>query len=189
MRDLAGGEIAAGLADVYPVPQQRITVSTTAADAGRVLGIALTKEEIVEMLGRLDFVCELGRRDDSRAGAGASAGRPRSRPISTKRSLASTATTASPPPLMRDELPPQHRKRPTGHRGTGTRHPGRLRAARDRVLFADLPGGRRAHRPAGTVASAGGLRADRQSAEQRGRVYASARCKPACWAHWHPICI
>ena len=59
MRELAGGEIAAGLADAYPIPQQQISVTVTAADVERVIGISLTTAEIVDILSRLDFICHV----------------------------------------------------------------------------------------------------------------------------------
>jgi len=59
MRELAGGEIAAGLADEYPLKQQEITISTTTTDVKRVVGISLSASEIVAILRRLDFACDV----------------------------------------------------------------------------------------------------------------------------------
>jgi phenylalanyl-tRNA synthetase beta chain len=59
MRDLAGGEIAAGLADAYPVPQQPVTVTLAAPDVERVIGIALSTTEIIDILSRLEFTYEV----------------------------------------------------------------------------------------------------------------------------------
>lgn len=57
MRQLAGGEIAQGLADIYPRPQEHIEVDITPQEVQRALGIQLEVEEIVDILRRLEFSC------------------------------------------------------------------------------------------------------------------------------------
>ena len=59
MRELARGEIAAGLADTYPIPQQPVSVTVHASDVERVIGIPLSVEDIVETLSLLEFTCEV----------------------------------------------------------------------------------------------------------------------------------
>jgi phenylalanyl-tRNA synthetase beta chain len=56
---LAGGEIAEGLVDVYPLPPVDSTVEITSADVERWLGIRLEVDEIADILGRLGFKVEV----------------------------------------------------------------------------------------------------------------------------------
>jgi phenylalanyl-tRNA synthetase beta chain len=53
------GKIAAGLVDNYPLPPKDAVVEITTNDVKRILGIELSAEEIVKLLSRLDFKCEL----------------------------------------------------------------------------------------------------------------------------------
>jgi len=55
MRVLAGGTIASGIVDAYPVKQQPREVHMTAREIERQLGIGIPVEEIVDILQRLDF--------------------------------------------------------------------------------------------------------------------------------------
>lgn len=55
MRRYAGGEIAQGIADLYPVPQPTRVVSITPREVRRLLGVDLTTGEIAGMLAALDF--------------------------------------------------------------------------------------------------------------------------------------
>ncbi len=55
MQRLAGGTIARGLLDEYPVPAQDPTVEIRAAEVERWLGIRLAPGEIADLLQRLDF--------------------------------------------------------------------------------------------------------------------------------------
>jgi phenylalanyl-tRNA synthetase beta chain len=111
MRELAGGEIAAGLADAYPVPQRRLTVSATVSDVERVLGIGLSAAEILDILGRLDFVCTL-------EGETIHATPPEHRldveiPADVYEEIARVyGYDRIPTTLMRDELPPQRHSEP-----------------------------------------------------------------------------
>jgi phenylalanyl-tRNA synthetase beta chain len=56
---LAGGEIAEGLVDVYPLPPVDSTVEITPTDVERWLGIRLEVDEIAEILDRLGFEVEV----------------------------------------------------------------------------------------------------------------------------------
>ena len=55
MRQWAGGTIAKGLIDNYPLPVVDPTVEVTPADVARWLGLDLSPKEIAEILGRLEF--------------------------------------------------------------------------------------------------------------------------------------
>ncbi|HVN55119.1 MAG TPA: phenylalanine--tRNA ligase subunit beta [Anaerolineaceae bacterium] len=55
MRQWAGGEVAAGMVDEYPLPAVDPVVEVTPADARRWLGIDLPADQIAEILSRLDF--------------------------------------------------------------------------------------------------------------------------------------
>lgn len=59
MRRLAGGTIAQGHADVYPVKQQVIEVTVTPAEVRRILGIEIGLEEILRDLEGLEFRCRV----------------------------------------------------------------------------------------------------------------------------------
>ncbi|HEY44956.1 MAG TPA: phenylalanine--tRNA ligase subunit beta [Anaerolineae bacterium] len=56
---LAGGEIAEGLVDAYPLPLVDSTVEITPNDVERWLGIRLEVSEIADILSRLDFKVEV----------------------------------------------------------------------------------------------------------------------------------
>jgi phenylalanyl-tRNA synthetase beta chain len=56
---LAGGEIAEGLVDAYPLPPVDPTVEITPNDVERWLGIRLEVDEIVDILSRLGFKVEV----------------------------------------------------------------------------------------------------------------------------------
>ena len=58
MRDYAGGHVAPGMVDNYPVPQVRREVYTTESDVHRILGMRITLPEIAAGLQRLDITCE-----------------------------------------------------------------------------------------------------------------------------------
>jgi phenylalanyl-tRNA synthetase beta chain len=55
MRVLGGGEVAAGVADNYPIKQPVVTVDLQVDEVERVLGIAIPKTEVVRILESLDF--------------------------------------------------------------------------------------------------------------------------------------
>lgn len=59
MAEWAGGKIAPGLVDAYPLPPKEATVTVTAKDVKRLLGIDLTLEQIAALLTRLEFKCEI----------------------------------------------------------------------------------------------------------------------------------
>jgi phenylalanyl-tRNA synthetase beta chain len=58
MRQLGGGTIAQGIADVYPVKQEERTVEITAREVERIAGIHIGNKEITEILEGLGFRCE-----------------------------------------------------------------------------------------------------------------------------------
>lgn len=58
MYEWAGGTIAQGLVDEYPLPPEDPVVEITPDDVRRWLGIELSPEKIVEILGALEFECE-----------------------------------------------------------------------------------------------------------------------------------
>ncbi len=55
MSQWAGGEIAAGLVDRYPIPPEDPEVRITSRDAARWLGVNLEVREMADILGRLGF--------------------------------------------------------------------------------------------------------------------------------------
>jgi phenylalanyl-tRNA synthetase beta chain len=59
MAEWSGGNIAPGLVDNYPLPPKDPTVEITPRDVKRVLGIDLTAEQIIELLERVEFKCEI----------------------------------------------------------------------------------------------------------------------------------
>ncbi|KAF0109098.1 MAG: phenylalanyl-tRNA synthetase beta chain [Anaerolineaceae bacterium] len=59
MQAWAGGTVAPGLVDNYPLPPQAPAIEISPADVKRVLGIDLTIAQIKSMLERLDFHCTL----------------------------------------------------------------------------------------------------------------------------------
>ncbi len=61
MRQLAGGIIAAGIADVYPVKQPTRTIDLAPAEAERLLGMKLSGRRIVDALESLGFICKSGK--------------------------------------------------------------------------------------------------------------------------------
>ncbi len=52
---IAGGEVAPGLADEYPEPYEPRTVRLPVAEVARVLGVVIPRERIVDLLRRLEF--------------------------------------------------------------------------------------------------------------------------------------
>lgn len=52
----AGGQIAPGLVDEYPLPPHDPTVEVTPRDVKRLLGIELSAQEIADLLGRVGFI-------------------------------------------------------------------------------------------------------------------------------------
>jgi phenylalanyl-tRNA synthetase beta chain len=58
MRQWSGGTVAKGIVDAYPKPYQAPSISLTAAEVKRQLGISLTAQEIRELLERLEFQVE-----------------------------------------------------------------------------------------------------------------------------------
>jgi phenylalanyl-tRNA synthetase beta chain len=57
MRQWAGGRVAAGLADEYPLPAPVVVVDLTAAEVERILGLRISVDEIVRILESLEFKC------------------------------------------------------------------------------------------------------------------------------------
>jgi phenylalanyl-tRNA synthetase beta chain len=58
MRQLGGGTIAKGIADVYPTKQEKRVVEITAREVERIAGIRVGDEAIMETLEGLDFGCK-----------------------------------------------------------------------------------------------------------------------------------
>jgi phenylalanyl-tRNA synthetase beta chain len=58
MRQLAGGTVAAGIADAYPVKPKTRTVDLLPAEVQRLLGIPVSRQHIVESLQALGFLCD-----------------------------------------------------------------------------------------------------------------------------------
>ncbi|MDP1545000.1 MAG: phenylalanine--tRNA ligase subunit beta [Anaerolineales bacterium] len=59
MAEWAGGAVAPGLVDAYPLPPKDAVAEITVNDVKRWLGIELTLERISELLSRLEFKCEI----------------------------------------------------------------------------------------------------------------------------------
>ena len=59
MKRLAGGKIAQGLVDDYPLPPEPVQVEIGSEDVRRWIGIDLSVEEIAEILARLEFSLEV----------------------------------------------------------------------------------------------------------------------------------
>jgi phenylalanyl-tRNA synthetase beta chain len=57
MAEWAGGAIAPGLVDEYPLKPKDPTITVTPHDVKRLLGIDLTAKQIAELLTRLEFKC------------------------------------------------------------------------------------------------------------------------------------
>jgi phenylalanyl-tRNA synthetase beta chain len=57
MRQLAGGVIATGIADAYPVKPQQRTIELPRAEVERLLGVPLSRQRVVESLQALGFHC------------------------------------------------------------------------------------------------------------------------------------
>jgi len=108
MRQLGGGTIARGIADAYPVRQEKGTVEITAREVERIAGIEISDEGIAEILESLGFECE-------KRGDGISATVPDHRlDVSLPADLVEEVARVYgydriPVTLMADELPPQER--------------------------------------------------------------------------------
>lgn len=59
MRQWAGGEVAQGLVDAYPLPPRDPVVTVTTEDVHRWLGVELPAAEIADILERLEFVVDI----------------------------------------------------------------------------------------------------------------------------------
>jgi phenylalanyl-tRNA synthetase beta chain len=59
MRQLAGGTIAQGYADTYPVKQETVTVTVTLAEVKRIVGVEIGLAEILRILESLEFRCQV----------------------------------------------------------------------------------------------------------------------------------
>ena len=66
MRQLAGGVIAQGIADIYPVPQKTVTVEITPAEVERIMGVALGRDEMGRILQSLQFKVQPVEGDEAR---------------------------------------------------------------------------------------------------------------------------
>jgi phenylalanyl-tRNA synthetase beta chain len=70
MQKWAGGNVSPELVDNYPLPPKEPTVSITARDVKRWLGISIPEDEIVRMLTALEFRCQVDDGKDHRDGKG-----------------------------------------------------------------------------------------------------------------------
>jgi phenylalanyl-tRNA synthetase beta chain len=61
MAQWSGGQIAPGMVDKYPLPPEDPVVETSSEDMRRLIGIDIGTTEIVQMLERLEFRCEVRR--------------------------------------------------------------------------------------------------------------------------------
>ena len=68
MQQWAGGAVLPELVDNYPLPPQQPTVSITASDVKRWLGISIPGDEIVRMLTALEFRCQVDGDIEHRSG-------------------------------------------------------------------------------------------------------------------------
>ncbi len=59
MREWSGGTVDRGLIDVYPLDAKSPEVDVSPADVRRILGIDLGVDKIAELLGRLEFTCQI----------------------------------------------------------------------------------------------------------------------------------
>jgi phenylalanyl-tRNA synthetase beta chain len=59
MREWSGGTVDRGLIDVYPLVAKSPVVDVSPADVRRILGIDLGVDKIAELLGRLEFTCQI----------------------------------------------------------------------------------------------------------------------------------
>jgi phenylalanyl-tRNA synthetase beta chain len=59
MQQLAGGAIAQGAVDYYPVPTEPVVVDLPASEAKRILGIEFSLDEIRRILEGLEFECKV----------------------------------------------------------------------------------------------------------------------------------
>jgi phenylalanyl-tRNA synthetase beta chain len=55
----AGGKVAPGLVDEYPLPPEDPVVEVTPQDVKRLLGIELSAQEIADLLSRIEFECKV----------------------------------------------------------------------------------------------------------------------------------
>jgi len=67
MRQVAGGEIAAGVVDEYPAPAPVVTVDLPLSEVERVLGLTIELAEVADILTRLEFGVERLESDALRA--------------------------------------------------------------------------------------------------------------------------
>ena len=58
MRVLAGGTVAQGMVDAYPLPPEPVVIDLTTTEVERNLSVRLSLDEIVSILERLEFRCE-----------------------------------------------------------------------------------------------------------------------------------
>jgi phenylalanyl-tRNA synthetase beta chain len=61
MAEWAGGMVAPGLVDMYPLKPKDPTITVTPKDVKRLLGIDLTAKQIADLLTRLEFKCTVDK--------------------------------------------------------------------------------------------------------------------------------
>lgn len=55
MQELAGGEVLKGIIDVYPEKLEKLIVGIRSSRAGKIIGISLTDEQVIELLEKIDI--------------------------------------------------------------------------------------------------------------------------------------
>jgi phenylalanyl-tRNA synthetase beta chain len=55
MRQLGGGQVAAGMVDAYPLPPAQVKVALPVGEVRRLLGIDLSAQQVADLLGRAAF--------------------------------------------------------------------------------------------------------------------------------------
>jgi phenylalanyl-tRNA synthetase beta chain len=83
----SGGSVAPGLVDEYPLKPKTPTVSITAADVKRLLGIELAPQEIVRLLQALEFKCRIQPAASSKKRTAKTPGKAGRRPAADARIL------------------------------------------------------------------------------------------------------
>ncbi len=63
MRRLAGGAVAQGVIDEYPLPPEQPVMAVTPADVRRWLGLELSAVQIADLLARLEFIVQITDND------------------------------------------------------------------------------------------------------------------------------
>ena len=111
MRRLAGGVVASGIADAYPVPKPPQTVELPASEVERLLGVKVSRQQVIESLESLGFSCAKANGEGSPVHVTVPYYR---LDVSIPADLVEEVARiigydGIPATLLREELPPQHR--------------------------------------------------------------------------------